>query len=252
MCISTMFQASITICSKVIVIPTVEAWNLAPQSKNSIRGHFFEKVCILSFSVYQNVYFYQVSCFYHNLQQSYCIDYLEAWNLAPQSKNSIRGHFFEKVCILSFSVYQNVYFYQVSCFYHNLQQSYCIDYLEAWNLAPQSKNSIKGIFSKRSVSYLFQCIKMCISTMFQASITICSKVIVIPTVEAWNLAPQSKNSIRGHFFEKVCILSFSVYQNVYFYQVSCFYHNLQQSYCIDYLEAWNLAPSLKIAFGGIF
>ena len=173
MCIPTKFHASISIYSKVIAIPTVEAWSLEPQSKNSTRGNFFEKVCILSFSAYQKVYFYQVSCFYHNLQQSYCNDYLEAWNLAPQSKNSIRGHFL-----------------------------------------------------KRSVSYLFQRIKMCIPTKFHASISIYSKVIVIPTVEAWSLVPQSKNSIRGHFFEGVCILSFSAYQTVYPYQVSCFYHNL--------------------------
>ena len=125
------------------------------------------------------MYLYQVSCFCRHLQQSYYNDYLEAWDLAPHSKNSIRGLFFEKVCILSFSAYQNVYFYQVSCFCHHLQQSYYNDYLEAWDLAPQSKNSIRGHFLKRSVSYLFQRIKKCISTNFHASITIYSKVIVM-------------------------------------------------------------------------
>ena len=151
---------------------------------------------------------------------------MEAWELAPSLKIELGG---------IFSIRSASYLFQLikMCIYIKFHASITICskviIMTIWRPGsqhPSLKIALGGILRKKSESHLFQRIKMCISTNFHASITICSKVIIIPTVEAWSLVPQSKNSIRGHILEGVCILSFSAYQTVYFYQVSCFYHNL--------------------------
>ena len=74
-----------------------------------------------------------------------------------------------------------------------------ISLLEAWNLVPQSKNSTWGHFQLMSTPYLFQCIKLPISTKFHCDMIVCSKVITISLLEAWNLVPSLKIAHGGIF-----------------------------------------------------
>ena len=122
--ISTKFHAGFRLCSGMITISLLEAWNLVPQSINSTRGHFSDCVHILSFLAYQTAHPCQISCWYHNLKRIITISLLEAWNLVQQSKNSPRGHFSACLHIQSFSAYQAAHLYQILCWYHNLKRSY--------------------------------------------------------------------------------------------------------------------------------
>ena len=89
-----------------------------------------------------------------------------------------------------------------------------------------SKNSNWDLLRWRQHRIIFVVLNCVSLSVFHASITIFLNIIKITTIEAWNLVPQSKNSIRENFFGGVCILSFNAYQIVYPYQVSCLYHNL--------------------------
>ncbi len=110
-----------------------------------------------------------------------------------------------------------------------------------------------GISQSGSTSYLLQRVKLPMSTKFNVSITIYSKLIHNTVLEALESVPKSKNRRGGHFSAWVYILSFSACQTTYVHQVSCFYHNLQQAYSqYRFRGLGGQYPSLKIEQGGIF
>ena len=95
--------------------------NQVSPSINNPMGHFSVISCILSFSAYQNMYFHKISCFYRVLKLIDKKTASKAWNRVPLSKNSTKGNFLDKFCILSFSAHHTLYFDKVSCFYLVLQ-----------------------------------------------------------------------------------------------------------------------------------
>ena len=48
---------------------------------------------------------------------------LEGWGKVPHSKNSFWGHFLSGVHFPSYSAYQIVYLYQISCLYHKMHNT---------------------------------------------------------------------------------------------------------------------------------
>ena len=126
------------------------------------------------------MYFHKVSCFYRDLHLIYGKTPSKAWNLVPQSKNSTRGNLATGFHILSFSVYQTMYFHKVTCLYHNLQLIYGKHLQRPGIEYPSLKIAEEGICQIRYASYLFQGIKLCIPTKFCAFIFFCKIFLSTP------------------------------------------------------------------------
>ena len=107
-------------------------------------------------------------------------------------------------------------------------------FLQLTLLGPGTKyNSLKiafgGISQLGSASYLFEHIKLPISSNFHVFITTSGSIFTINAFGAWDQVQQSKNSIWGHFSAGVCILSCSSPKTTFVDEVSCWYailHNI--------------------------
>ena len=106
-------------------------------------------------------------------------------------------------------------------------------------------------FTNGSASYHFPCIDLKICTKSHTYITIRSNVTEIAILAAWDLVPQSKHSIRRHFFEKVDIISFLVYKlciSTKFHVPITIYSYLIIMTIEDF---WKLVARSKCSNGGI-
>ena len=70
MCKKSEFQVNNTDSSLFVKGNRLEDWGRVPHSKNSFWGHFLSGVHFPSYSAYQIVYLYQISCLYHKMHNS--------------------------------------------------------------------------------------------------------------------------------------------------------------------------------------
>ena len=77
-----------------------------------------------------------------------------------------------------------------------------------------------------STFHRVQHVKMCKNTEFQVTNTNSFLFVKESRLEGWGKVPHSKNSFWGHFMSGVHFPSYSAYQIVYLYQISCLYHKM--------------------------
>ena len=70
MCKKSEFQVNNTDSFPFAKGNRLEGWGKVPHSKNSFWGHFLNGVHFPSYSAYQIVYLYQISCLYHKMHNA--------------------------------------------------------------------------------------------------------------------------------------------------------------------------------------
>ncbi len=103
----------------------------------------------------------------------------------------VLGIFFITLLDISFTVLRN-------CFYRNLQQKHSY-FLFQKSGNQCTENSTREHFSVWFISYLFQRIKLSVTTRFYVPIIIYNKRIPNSVLEGWEPVPQSKKRTRGIF-----------------------------------------------------
>ena len=229
-----------------------------PMSKNSIWGHFINRNYSILCSACQIMVKQLILEQYHVLLLNCNTISLERGlgTSSPVSKNSIWGHFMNWVYSILCSACQIMANLLILEQYHVLLPNYNTISQERGlgKSNPVSKNSIWGHFMNWVYSILCSACQIMVNLLILELYHVLLLNYHTISLE-WGLGPStiSKNSIQGHFFEKISSPLFSACQIVPNQLILEFYRDLPVIYCTMTLTGTGSKyPYLKIALGAIF